>query len=64
MEIWNRQPDGIDTQDAEPALDRRDRRDPALQYGGRFLAAVLKARDRVQVYAVNPRYDEIMGIPS
>src|SRR2546422_2929156 len=37
---------------------------PRLQYGGRFLAAVLKAKDRVRVYAVNPRYDEIMGIPS
>jgi acetate---CoA ligase (ADP-forming) len=37
---------------------------PRLQYGGRFLAAALKAKDRVQVYAVNPRYDEIMGIPS
>lgn len=37
---------------------------PRLQYGGRFLAAALKARDRVRVYAVNPRYDEIMGLPS
>src|SRR5437870_10786283 len=37
---------------------------PGLQYGGRLLAAVLKAKDRVRVYAVNPRYDEIMGIPS
>src|SRR5882672_9932446 len=37
---------------------------PRLQYGGRFLAAVLKAKDRVRIYAVNPRYDEIMGIPS
>src|SRR6266581_133407 len=37
---------------------------PRLQYGGRFLGAVLKAKDRVRVYAVNPRYDEIMGIPS
>src|SRR5438067_8143761 len=37
---------------------------PRLQYGGRFLAAVLKAKDRVRVYAVNPRYDEIMGISS
>jgi acetate---CoA ligase (ADP-forming) len=37
---------------------------PRQQYGGRFLAAALKARDRVRVYAVNPRYDEIMGIPS
>src|SRR5215831_4404438 len=34
---------------------------PRMQYGGRFLAAALKAKDRVQVYAVNPRYDEIMG---
>src|SRR5439155_9990115 len=34
---------------------------PRLQYGGRFLAAVLKSKDRVRVYAVNPRYDEIMG---
>jgi hypothetical protein len=30
-----------------------------MQYGGRFLAAALKAKDRVRVYAVNPRYDEI-----
>ena len=27
----------------------------------RFLAAALKAKDRVRVYAVNPRYDDIMG---
>jgi acetate---CoA ligase (ADP-forming) len=32
---------------------------PRMQYGGRFLAAALKAKDRVRVYAVNPRYDEI-----
>src|SRR5690349_23763285 len=37
---------------------------PRLQYGGRFLAAALKAKDRVRVYAVNPRYDEIMGAKS
>lgn len=37
---------------------------PRQQYGGRFLGAALKARDRVRVYAVNPRYDEIMGIKS
>jgi acetate---CoA ligase (ADP-forming) len=34
---------------------------PRMQYGGRFLAAALKAKDRLRVYAVNPRYDEIMG---
>src|SRR6266404_9601367 len=37
---------------------------PRMQYGGRFLAAALKATDRVRVYAVNPRYDEIMGVKS
>src|SRR5205809_6433937 len=37
---------------------------PRMQYGGRFLAAALKANDRVRVYAVNPRYDEIMGVKS
>jgi acetyltransferase len=37
---------------------------PRMQYGGRFLAAVLKAKDRVRVYAVNPRYDDIMGVKS
>ena len=33
---------------------------PRLQYGGRMLAAALKASDRLNVYPVNPRYDEIM----
>jgi acyl-CoA synthetase (NDP forming) len=37
---------------------------PRMQYGGRFLAAALKAKDRVRVYAVNPRYDEIMAVKS
>ena len=37
---------------------------PRMQYGGRFLAAALKAKDRIRVYAVNPRYDEIMGMKS
>ncbi len=37
---------------------------PRMQYGGRFLNAALKAQDRVKVYAVNPRYDEIQGIKS
>lgn len=36
---------------------------PRLQYGGRMLAAVLKAKDRIRVYPVNPRYDEIMETP-
>ena len=34
---------------------------PSGSYGGRLLGAVLKAKDRVRVYAVNPKYDEIMG---
>ena len=33
---------------------------PRLQYGGRMLAAALMAKDRLNVYPVNPRYDEIM----
>ena len=33
---------------------------PRMQYGGRFLNAMLKAKDRVRVYPVNPRYEEIM----
>src|SRR5262249_32847498 len=37
---------------------------PRMQYGGRFLAAALRAKDRGRGYAVNPRYDEIMGVTS
>lgn len=37
---------------------------PRMQYGGRLLAAALKARDRIRVYPVNPRYDEIMDLKS
>jgi acyl-CoA synthetase (NDP forming) len=35
---------------------------PRMQYGGRMLAAALKAADRINVYPVNPRYDEVMGV--
>lgn len=35
---------------------------PRMQYGGRMLAAALKAKDRVNVYPVNPRYEEIQGV--
>src|SRR5919109_502034 len=37
---------------------------PRMQYGGRFLRAALQAGDRVRLYPVNPRYDEIMGLKS
>lgn len=37
---------------------------PRIQYGGRFLARVLQHKDRLNVYAVNPKYDEIMGVRS
>lgn len=37
---------------------------PRMQYGGRLLAAALKAKERVRVYPVNPRYDEIMDVKS
>src|SRR5215469_10865570 len=35
---------------------------PRLQYGGRFLAAMLRSQDRVRVYPVNPKYDELSGV--
>ena len=35
---------------------------PRMQYGGRMLAAALNAKDRVDVYPVNPRYDEVQGV--
>jgi acetyltransferase len=35
---------------------------PRLQYGGRFLAAMLKSKDRVRVYPVNPKYAELGGV--
>ncbi|MCE9639250.1 MAG: CoA-binding protein, partial [Betaproteobacteria bacterium] len=31
-------------------------------YGGRLLNAVLKCKDRVRIYPVNPNYDEIADI--
>jgi acetyltransferase len=34
---------------------------PTGGYGGRLLNAVLRARDRVRVYPVNPNYPEILG---
>ncbi len=34
---------------------------PKGGYGGRLLEAVLKCKDRVRIYPVNPNYDEIMG---
>ena len=37
---------------------------PRMQYGGRFLNALLRAQDRINIYPVNPRYDEIMGLQS
>ena len=35
---------------------------PRLQYGGRFLNALLKAKDKLRIYPVNPRYEEIMEV--
>lgn len=36
---------------------------PRPQYGGRFLRSVLEARDKVRVYPVNPRYQDVLGVP-
>ena len=35
---------------------------PRMAYGGRMLAASLKASDRVNIYPVNPRYEEVQGV--
>jgi acetyltransferase len=35
---------------------------PKGGYGGRLLNAVLRSRDRVRVYPVNPNYEEIAGV--
>ena len=35
---------------------------PRMAYGGRMLAAALKASTRVNVYPVNPRYEEVQGV--
>ena len=35
---------------------------PRMQYGGRFLAAAMRAAGRVNVYPVNPRYEEVQGV--
>lgn len=32
-----------------------------MQYGGRMLALALRAKDRVRVYPVNPKYKELLG---
>ena len=37
---------------------------PRMQYGGRFLAKALQYKDRLKVFAVNPRYEEVMGVRS
>lgn len=37
---------------------------PKDNYGGRFLSAVLRSKDRIRVYPVNPNYNEIMGATS
>ncbi len=35
---------------------------PKGGYGGRLLNAVLRAKDRVNIYPVNPNYEEINGV--
>ena len=37
---------------------------PRMQYGGRFLNAALRGKDKVNIYPVNPRYEEIQGLKS
>ncbi len=35
---------------------------PKGGYGARFMNSVLKAKERVRIYPVNPNYDEVMGV--
>ena len=35
---------------------------PRMAYGGRMLAASLKAANRVNIYPVNPRYEEVQDV--
>ena len=37
---------------------------PKGGYGGRLLNAVLRAKDRVNIYPINPNYEEINGVPA
>lgn len=37
---------------------------PRMQYGGRFLSAALRGKDKLRIYPVNPRYEEIQGLKS
>jgi len=37
---------------------------PKGGYGGRLLTAVLRSRERVRVYPVNPNYEEVSGVRS
>ena len=32
------------------------------QYGGRFLRSIMGAKDKVRIYPVNPKYDEVLGM--
>jgi acyl-CoA synthetase (NDP forming) len=34
---------------------------PRMQYGGKFLKRVLAYEDRLRVYPVNPRYEDVLG---
>ena len=34
-----------------------------MQYGGRFLRSAMQTEGRVNVYPVNPRYDQLLGVP-
>ncbi|KLU27180.1 hypothetical protein EOS_05680 [Caballeronia mineralivorans PML1(12)] len=36
---------------------------PRMHYGGKFLKRLLAYRDRVEVYPINPKYNEIMDQP-
>ena len=62
--VLDRATDGVDPQMLNPRSIAIVVATPRIQYGGRFLAARSRPKTGSQVYAVNPRYDEIMGVKS
>jgi len=64
MEFWTEPQMASIHKMLNPALHCDRGRDAADAVWRAVSAAALKAKDRVRVYAVNPRYDEIMGVTS
>ena len=62
--VLDRTTDGVDPQNAQPALHCDRGRDAADAVWRAVSGCGAQGQCRVRVYAVNPRYDEIMGVKS